>query len=237
MNTEKIVVLPLALGALVAVCFGCDQEPRGDSEDNHSNSDDDDNDNDDNDSIDTDTDTGGDADSDSDADTDTDGYDSDSGQDTGSDTGSGCDASGNGYWTAASASIECEVFELTNYHRTHGADCPGGKHYEPTAPFVMHPLLQKAARDYSAAMASNGTCGHYSDGMDPQQRVAATGYQASTGAENVACDQITASQVVGDWMASGTHCPNIMNPNYTEIGIGYSKSGTTYWVQEFAKPK
>lgn len=57
--------------------------------------------------------------------------------------------------------------------------------------------------------------------------------------ENIASGHPTAAQVVLAWMNSPTHRANILNGNFTTMGIGYTKldndpSGYgTYWVQLF----
>ncbi|NJR62658.1 MAG: hypothetical protein HC769_29995, partial [Cyanobacteria bacterium CRU_2_1] len=52
--------------------------------------------------------------------------------------------------------------------------------------------------------------------------------------ENVAQGQKTPSEVVRSWMKSPGHRQNILNPNFTEIGVGYSQN---YWTQVFAKSR
>lgn len=52
--------------------------------------------------------------------------------------------------------------------------------------------------------------------------------------ENIAKGQKTAEAVVNAWMNSEGHRKNILNANFTDMGIGYIKSnGTTYWTQMF----
>lgn len=53
--------------------------------------------------------------------------------------------------------------------------------------------------------------------------------------ENIAWGQKTPEQVVNAWMNSPGHRANIMNKNFTGIGVGYvqNASGTPYWVQLF----
>lgn len=53
--------------------------------------------------------------------------------------------------------------------------------------------------------------------------------------ENIAAGQTSAEAVMRDWMNSSGHRANIMNPNYTKLGVGYCTGGSmrTYWVQEF----
>ena len=52
--------------------------------------------------------------------------------------------------------------------------------------------------------------------------------------ENIAYGQSTPQQVVQAWMNSSGHRANILNENFTTIGVGYTVSGgTAYWAQLF----
>lgn len=53
--------------------------------------------------------------------------------------------------------------------------------------------------------------------------------------ENIAYGQRSAEQVMESWMNSSGHRANILNAQYTAIGVGVhrSASGTLYWVQLF----
>lgn len=53
--------------------------------------------------------------------------------------------------------------------------------------------------------------------------------------ENIAAGHLTAESVMNTWMNSDGHRKNIMNENYTRIGVGTytSSGGYTYWVQVF----
>lgn len=53
--------------------------------------------------------------------------------------------------------------------------------------------------------------------------------------ENIAKGQRTPSEVMNDWMNSSGHRANILNPNFTELGVGIYKNanGTIYWTQMF----
>lgn len=50
--------------------------------------------------------------------------------------------------------------------------------------------------------------------------------------ENIAQGQRTAVEVVNAWMNSSGHRANILNKNYTHIGVGYVSNGN-YWTQMF----
>ncbi len=53
--------------------------------------------------------------------------------------------------------------------------------------------------------------------------------------ENIAYGQTTPQQVMEGWMKSSGHRANILNANYTSIGVGHYKNGAgvDYWTQLF----
>lgn len=55
--------------------------------------------------------------------------------------------------------------------------------------------------------------------------------------ENIAYGQKSPEEVMKAWMNSSGHKANILNENYTTIGVGYyqSSNGTNYWSQLFTK--
>jgi uncharacterized protein YkwD len=92
--------------------------------------------------------------------------------------------------------------------------------------------LDNAARDHSDDMAKQ----HYFDHTTPSgitfdQREKAAGYP-SPGGENIARGQTGARQVMTDWMNSPGHRANILNCQFTAIGIGLDTDGW-YWTQDF----
>lgn len=56
-----------------------------------------------------------------------------------------------------------------------------------------------------------------------------------TAGENIAKGQKTPEEVVNAWMNSKGHRENILNENFTDIGVGVAKSskGNLYWTQMF----
>ena len=61
------------------------------------------------------------------------------------------------------------------------------------------------------------------------------GIQYRRSGENIAWGQQSPKAVMEDWMNSKGHRANILNPNFTKIGVGYRKNaaGRTYWTQLF----
>ncbi|MFT4416158.1 CAP domain-containing protein [Fredinandcohnia humi] len=58
------------------------------------------------------------------------------------------------------------------------------------------------------------------------------GVSYKTAGENIAKGQTTPQQVVNAWMNSEGHRKNILNPNFTHIGVGHDPNGN-YWTQMF----
>lgn len=63
------------------------------------------------------------------------------------------------------------------------------------------------------------------------------GVRYSAAGENIAAGQKSPEAVMRDWMNSSGHRANILNANYTKLGVGYVTGGSygSYWVQLFTK--
>ncbi|MDH5676083.1 MAG: CAP domain-containing protein [Myxococcales bacterium] len=148
-------------------------------------------------------------------------------------------------WDPAWAEFEEEVLRLTNEARAAGATCGELGPFEPAGPLVMSPELRCAARLHSQDMGQQGYFDHDSpDGRTPFDRMSAAGYSGGGGGENIAMGQPTPADVVAGWMDSPGHCSNIMQPGFTEIGIGYWAgaadnpwfNSNVLWTQNFGAP-
>ncbi|HEX5408022.1 MAG TPA: CAP domain-containing protein [Pseudonocardiaceae bacterium] len=92
--------------------------------------------------------------------------------------------------------------------------------------------LDKAAQGHSDDMSTNNYFSHTTPaGVTFDKREIAAGY-ASPGGENIAAGQTSAQQVMTDWMNSSGHRANILNCQFTAIGIGLATKGW-YWTQDF----
>ena len=105
----------------------------------------------------------------------------------------------------------------------------------------MNSELSDAALGHSQDMACNDFIGHSgSDNSTPGDRIATAGYDFSTWGENVAAGYTSPSSVVNAWMSSSGHRGNILNPSFTEIGLGYGFNNTSYfghyWTADFGSP-
>lgn len=105
-------------------------------------------------------------------------------------------------------------------------------------PLKMNPQLMEAARKHAENMAKQDKLDHTLDEKAPSDRTKAAGYKSSFVGENIAWNQKDAKDVVAGWMDSKDHRENILNTDYTEIGVAVAKNekGEPYWVQVFGKP-
>ena len=110
------------------------------------------------------------------------------------------------------------------------------------SPLRLNRELSITAQKHSQAMAEEDFFNHIGlNGSEPWDRAAAEGYTAQTLGENIAAGQATPEQVFQGWVASEGHRENLLNPNYTELGVGYFKlendtgqiNYVHYWTQVF----
>jgi len=131
------------------------------------------------------------------------------------------------------------ILGLVNEARAESRRC-GGKRLPAVPPLVRSDLLDRVAGAHARDMAERGRMGHAgSDGSTPGERATRAGYRWKTIGENVAFGQPTSERVVASWLASAHHCENIMDPDYTEMGIGFAAGGgdeVPYWSQVFGRP-
>lgn len=138
-------------------------------------------------------------------------------------------------WDANWAAFEAEVVVLVNQRRAAGANCGSAGSFPPANPLSMNPSLQCAARNHSMDMNVRNFFSHTNpDGQGPGYRISLAGYTFSWWGENIAWGYSTPTAVVNGWMNSPGHCANIMNANFTEIGVGYYSGH--YWTQTFGRP-
>lgn len=106
-------------------------------------------------------------------------------------------------------------------------------------PLVLSEKLTTAAQRHAQDMATSRRMSHTgSNGSTMRSRIDATQYTWSTIGENVAMGHPTAAAVMSAWMNSPGHRQNILNPAFTELGIGFATAnGRPYWVQVFARPR
>ena len=93
--------------------------------------------------------------------------------------------------------------------------------------------LSRVARYKSQDMRDNHYFSHTSPVYGtPFQMIKNFGISYRSAGENIAKGYATPQAVVNGWMNSSGHRANILNANYTRIGVGYVTNGN-YWTQMF----
>jgi len=136
-------------------------------------------------------------------------------------------------WNEDWADMEAQVLHIVNQRRAEGADCGTEGTFAPAPPVVGEGILRCAARLHSQDMHDNDFFEHVHPvtGQTPFDRIEEAGYTGSyPQGENIAYGQRSPEEVMAGWMDSDGHCSNIMNPDFTELGVGMYDF---YWTQKF----
>ena len=99
--------------------------------------------------------------------------------------------------------------------------------------------LTSIANTKAKDMADNNYFSHDSPTYgSPFDMLKQFGVSFSYAGENIAAGQKTAEEVMNSWMNSSGHKANILNKNYTQLGVGFVRGGQygTEWVQLFIRP-
>nr|WP_252311171.1 CAP domain-containing protein [Sinobaca sp. H24] len=124
------------------------------------------------------------------------------------------------------AAFEQEVIRLTNVEREQAG----------LQPLQSYGDLAEVANTKSEDLRDAGYFAHESPNYgSPFDMMNSFGISYSAAGENIAAGQDSPEAVVNAWMNSEGHRENIMNENFTHIGIGYAEGGEygTYWTQMF----
>ncbi|WP_328719184.1 CAP domain-containing protein [Streptomyces sp. NBC_00247] len=126
--------------------------------------------------------------------------------------------------TSAVASARTAVLDLVNQERSK-AGC---------SPVTLSSSLTSLAQSFSQDMAARDFFDHTDpDGDTPWDRAAAAGI-TNLGGENIARGQADAQAVMDSWMNSEGHRANILNCDYTTLGVGvHIADGGPWWTQDF----
>lgn len=125
-----------------------------------------------------------------------------------------------------------QVLDLTNQFRAQNG-LPALK---------LNTELNATAQGHSEDMANQDYFSHTGkNGSQPWDRAKVVGYEARATGENIAVGYTTPTEVVEGWKNSPGHRANLLNRNYTELGVGYfylandtgSVNYNSYWTQMF----
>ncbi|MEU1895095.1 CAP domain-containing protein [Streptomyces pristinaespiralis] len=126
--------------------------------------------------------------------------------------------------TSAAASAEAAVIDMVNEERAK-VGC---------SPMKASGALSDLARAHSKDMAARGFFDHTNpDGETPWDRAEQAGV-SNLGGENIARGQADAEAVMNSWMNSEGHRANILNCDFTTLGVGADMAdGGPWWTQNF----
>ncbi len=105
----------------------------------------------------------------------------------------------------------------------------------------LNSKLTVAAKNHSRDLAQWDRISHFgSDGSDPWDRVAKTGFSAKLAAENVGTGQITLEEVIKGWKKSPGHNKNLLLKDATHMGIALVRDPKTefqtFWTLVLGTP-
>ncbi len=134
-----------------------------------------------------------------------------------------------------------KVLKLVNEARSQPRRC-GKKQFSAAPPVTLNERLLIAAKKQAKDLAARGSVSHEgTDGSSPGDRVTRAGYVWKFVGENVAAGQLTAKEVVDDWLSSPGHCINIMDADFTQMAVAYvinpKQEMGIYWAQVFGRPR
>jgi len=149
-----------------------------------------------------------------------------------------------------------KYLELINDVRKKGQDCKSKGYFSATTPLTWNSKLYASSYEHGYDLAYSGTFSHdgsgsiydltgYAEGKKSsmRERVETHHYNWSRLGENIGAgtDINTPEKIVQRWIESDPHCANIMNPNFTELGMSMLKKDeskfTYYWTQNFGTPR
>jgi uncharacterized protein YkwD len=140
----------------------------------------------------------------------------------------------------APGGIQAEMLQRVNAFRAAGAVC-GSVAYPAAGALSWNTPLLQAAKGHASDMAKNNYFSHTGlDGRSPAERVLAAGYSYGRMGENIAAGQATVESAMAAWIASPSHCQNMMTPDFRDIAVACVRNDAAtyriYWVMEMARP-
>ena len=157
---------------------------------------------------------------------------------------------------AMSETLKNEYLKAVNSARGKPQDCGEAGSFAATTKLTWNSKFYEAAYEHMQDLIESKTFEHEGSGTESDwtgyslgkksdfvERIVSHGYKWSRLAENLGggthLSQV--DDMVQAWLESDHHCANLMNPNFTEVGMIMLKDDeakyTHYWGQEFGTPK
>ncbi|CEK33057.1 CAP domain-containing protein [Paraclostridium sordellii] len=123
------------------------------------------------------------------------------------------------------ANFQKEVLDLVNVERSNRG----------LQPLKFNSELSNVATLKSQDMIDKNYFDHTSPTYgSPFDMMKKFGISYRAAGENIAMGQKTPQEVMNSWMNSDGHRKNILNPDFTELGVGIASNGSSlYWTQMF----
>lgn len=135
-----------------------------------------------------------------------------------------------------------QVLESVNAARATARKC-GSSDHPAVAPLRWNAQIEQAALAQAQYLQQNNLFSHTgANGSTVGDRVTATGYVWQTVGENIAAGYPDLAAVVQGWIDSPSHCVNVMNGNFTDLGVVVvngtsSNTYRNYWAMVLGRPR
>ena len=130
-----------------------------------------------------------------------------------------------------------------NAYRERGSSCGRSGNFPPTSPLRYNVKLMQSSELHAQDMATQNYFSHVSkDGRGLKDRIESTQYGWKLLSQNIAAQYPNVDSVVDAWMASESHCVNLMNQKFVDIGLSCvsAPQGATYsnyWAMDMGQPQ
>jgi len=157
---------------------------------------------------------------------------------------------------AIDESLKIKYLHAVNNARTQPQDCGTKGSFSATTILTWNDKLYQAAYEHMQDLIESQTFEHEGSGTESDwsgytlgkksdfiERAESYGYKWARLGENLGggTSISTEEEMVQGWLDSDNHCENLMNPNFTEVGMVMIKNDsslyTHYWGQEFGTPR
>ena len=100
------------------------------------------------------------------------------------------------------------------------------------APLIIEATLNKTAQEKAKDFVTNNYFDHYSKKLGyPNEQYFNHNMKPGYWGENIVERSYTVNKAMTAWKESRGHLANMLDPNFTHVGLGYSNG---YWVQQFS---
>jgi len=152
--------------------------------------------------------------------------------------------------------LKQEILVAINEARSQSRDCHDGLGIvDAVSALTWNDELYSASLEHSTDLSESNTFDHVGSGTSSDvtgsnngnsslfyERIEANGYvDYKIVGENIAGGQSSVSEVMEAWLNSPDHCANLMNANYSEVGVAIVLNPESdyeiYWTQSFGSKK